>query len=486
MAINLSRNTRVFLTTRLNADGSVPDTSGGFISTNTWELNILDGYSFGQTTQQASVTVEEAGVSPIRSGRTFNTQLSAVDWSFSTYIRPGLVGGFVSPAERILWNATLGDGAMDETGYTVSTAPSRATATGAGASTATVNISASGTNSIAALQVLNLNGFSNAEWNQPVTVISVTPAAGTGTVTATVEYARAPNSAAGLASTAVGTATGFAYTGQWARSVAVNTTATVSSYGYVSTMNANKSQLQRFGLIFAVDNQVYTIDNCAVESVAIDFGMANIAMCAWSGKGVKLNSVTAVSAASITASTGLAAASYITNKLSTMTLQSNLGGSDNTAGGTASVAFSIPLTGGNINIANNLTYLIPNNIGVVNQPINYFTGERNITGNVTAYLRTGASNDMGTLLKNMLAAASYTTEPKFRMNLEIGGINTANRIEFDMRGVNLQIPTINVADVIAATINFNAQPFTPDVVGNIAPSYDLARANELVVRYYAT
>ena len=483
--INLSRNTKVYFTTNLTSAGAVVDAVGSAL--NTWELQVLDGYTFTQTNQQANVMVTEAGATPSRAGRTFNTMLSPADWSFSTYIRPFIDTSIVKPTERVLWNALLGSAAMDEAGYySITAQPTRTTTTGAGASTATVTIvNATATVSPAIGSLINFHGATNfADWNQPA-VITATSATVAGTATVTVEFAKAPAATSGLA--AVGSSKAFL--GQWVPSIGVGTAS--QNFAYVSTMGANKQQLQKFGLIFVVDTVVYALDNCAIDQAVIDFGIANIATVAWTGKATTLRKLATLTNSNVVATLAQSnsAANFITNKLSTMTLESNIGGNANT--NTPAVQYSIPITGGTLTIANNLTYLTPSNLGVLNSPTNYFTGERNISGSVTAYLRTGSlltgsGADAGALLANMLSATGTTAiEPKYRMQLELGGVSSTTHLEFDMQGVNLMIPTVNVADIVAATITFNAQPFTPDVNGVSVPAFDLTRTNELVVRYYS-
>ena len=444
----------------------------GFTAANTFEVQVLDGYSFGQTTNQTTIQVSEAGNTPSRGQRAFNTSLAPVDFSFSTYIRPNLVSSSASPAEKILWNALLGPAAVDTTGTTL-TGLTRTVTTGASASVATATSSLA----LATGAYILINGATgavtgataNGDWNQAALVTTGNTAAGV----VTLALARAPVVGAGLS--ASGTIKG--YTGQWAQG---GSTAVGS---YTSSLASNVNQLQKFGMIFCVDNVVYLVDNCALDQASVDFGLDAISMVAWTGKGTVLKQAVGITQAGITATNVVTGASYITNKLSTMTLASNIGGAQNTA--VASVAYSIPITGGNITIANNLNYLTPTNLGVVNAPIGYYTGQRSITGNVTAYLRTGGTNDSGSLLKNLLTGAATTSEPKYSIQLEMGGATGANRVEFEMGGVVLQIPAVNVADIVATTINFNAQGYTADVNGTTTPSYDITNANELAITYYA-
>jgi len=464
MAINLSRNTKVYFTTNVNAaTGVITDANAGFTTSNTFEIQVQDGYSFSQGTNQTTIQIAESGATPTRGQRAFNTSLNAVEFSFSTYLRP-FFSTNVGAAEKVLWNALMGSKDLDATGTTF-TGLSRAATTGAGASTATLITAAS----LAVGDVVNINGVTSAlDWNQAAIVTAI-PTAGTYTV----EMTKAPAIASGT--TATGT-TLKVYTGQWAQG---------PGFSYVSTMGSNRNQLQKFGMIFVVDNVVYLVDNCALDQASVDFGLDAISMVSWTGKGTALKQAATITG---TAMLGVAqlvttTANYITNKLSTMTLESNIGGAQNTA--VASTSYAIPITGGNITIANNINYLIPTNLGVVNTAIGYYTGQRSVTGNVTAYLRTGGSTDAGALLNALLTGSATVTEPKYRVQLEMGGKANAIHLEFDMPGVVLQIPAVNVADVVATTINFVAQGYTPDVNGASTPSFDITKTNDLTIRYFS-
>lgn len=119
MALNLIRNSRVFFTTNVT-NGSVNNT--GFTAINTFEIQVQDGFSFSQNSAQETVTLNEAGLAPVRGQRSFNTSLEPADWSFSTYMRPRYVESTVSVGldaddtvaceESVLWGAiSSSDGA---------------------------------------------------------------------------------------------------------------------------------------------------------------------------------------------------------------------------------------------------------------------------------------------------------------------------------------------------------------------------------------
>jgi len=207
-------------------------------------------------------------------------------------------------------------------------------------------------------------------------------------------------------------------------------------------------------------------------------------MIEWSGFGTDVAQLTNVAFANPTALTAGAATAgfvavdslatkYITNKLSTTTLISNIGG-------VAGTTYSVPITGGNLTINNNIEYVTPENLGVVNRPIGYFTGSRSITGSLNAYLKTGSAAESGKLLADILTGLATTSETKYKLQIEVGGITNSTRVELRMDGCQLQVPTLDVQDVVSTTINFSAQGSdTPGTSG----VYNINRTNNLYITY---
>ncbi len=366
MALNLVRNSRVFFTTDVNATTGVVDI-GALESAKTFEIQVLDGFAFSQNTNQETVTINEAGATPVRGQRSFNTSLAPVDFSMSTYIRPRKDTNVLAE-ESGLWGA--------------------------------------------------LSSSSGNGWT------------------------------AG------------------------------ASFSTVAFTNSNAHQLQKFGLIVILDNVTYVIDDCVLGQATIDFGIDAIATVQWTGQGKTLRKLgTNGTAAAGTFGGGLTGAyteknttaGYIANKLSTATVAS---------GGTT---YTVPLTGGSITINNNVTYLTPANLGVVNQPATYFTGTRAISGTINAYLKTGAATDTGALLAAMLADTS-NVQPNFDVQVAIGGSANSLKVELLMPTSMLTIPSVDVQQVVSTAINFTAQGSTSGAAGD---SYDITQPNELTVKYYA-
>jgi len=234
-------------------------------------------------------------------------------------------------------------------------------------------------------------------------------------------------------------------------------------------------------MIIVIDGVSYIIDNCALDTATVDFGLDAISTIAWAGKGAILRQVsglTASTGATVTLGGGLSGtakgknttAAYIANKLSTLTITKEIDGTGST--------YTVALTGGSLTIANNLTYLTPANLGVVNRPFTYFTGTRAVSGSLNAYLRAGSGNTAG-LLADMLAGSTTDVDPAFYMQIEVGGAANITRVEFEMPATVLTIPTVSTEQVISTTINFTAQ-------GSASSAFDIGTANELEVRYYTT
>lgn len=94
MSINLSRNTRLWVST----------VTTGHNSANTFEIPIQDGYTLSQSVSTTDVSLEEAGPTPVRGSRRFNDALDPVEWSFVTYIMPYVQGGTTYLVDMLMWH----------------------------------------------------------------------------------------------------------------------------------------------------------------------------------------------------------------------------------------------------------------------------------------------------------------------------------------------------------------------------------------------
>jgi hypothetical protein len=170
----------------------------------------------------------------------------------------------------------------------------------------------------------------------------------------------------------------------------------------------------------------------------------------------------------------------IRNKLSTVTL---VGESGQTAIGGQS--YTVALTGGSLTINNNITFLTPESLGVVNQPCGHFTGQRTISGTMNAYLKSGASGDTADLMNDLLTYSTTAgSDPtKFDLDIYVGGVAAASPydtpvVQLSMPNAHLVIPTIDIQDVVSVEIPFTALPYT-------GTDPDPAATNELTVAYFA-
>jgi hypothetical protein len=501
MALNLVRNSKVLFTTNLDtAQNGYKVLSTGFTAANTYEVQVLDGFTFSQNTTNETVSIMEGGAAPTRGQRSFNTALAPVDFSFSTYLRPKFVTSQVNCEESVLWNALLTDQAYSTTPVTLGAVTGVTYAFSAGVGTVTIAGTAITGTLPSAGDIISIQGIATTTptgYQDKLNVagtVTGTPSATSITIALTnpILTTAAGTALASITATTLATATTVKYTKSAWSTALTGTSGT--AYSYASSAASDKHQLQRFGMIFIVDQVAYAVDNAAMMQVSIDFGLDAIAMAAWTGQGTVLRQLaTGATAVAGTFGNGLTGsytpkvtdAGYITNKLSTvsMYLLNSLKDASATAQGAAGDAYTVPITGGSITINNNITYLTPANLGVVNTPVTYYTGARSISGNLTAYLRTGGTKDTGELLADMLLAASATIEPMATLTINIGGASTI-KVAIELPAVVLQIPAVNVAQVVSTDIKFNAQGYIPSATadGNV---YDLTKLNDFAVRYYA-
>jgi hypothetical protein len=189
-------------------------------------------------------------------------------------------------------------------------------------------------------------------------------------------------------------------------------------------------------------------------------------------------------------------AKYITNKLSTCRLKvaKKLVNSSGNTVSDIGTAYFLPITGGSVTISNNISYITPAILGVVNSPVSYYTATRSVTGSLNAYLNTGTlvgafvgstsvADGTGKLLADLTAVSDVETEPMFYLELALGGPTATTRVELQIPSVSIGIPTINVEQVVSTAINFTAAASTGAYASR---TYDLDKTNELTVRYFTT
>ena len=434
------------------ADGSRIGTGlfkGNESDANTFRLGVLDGYSFSQGSDSTDVTISEAGAAPNRGSKRFNDSLPPAEWSFGTYVRPFQHGAASYRAvttfdcvENIMWAALSGT----------------------------------------ALPGQFITGDAAAQATAQTT-------AGTG----------------------------------------VNTTKTTEKGSLCTFENSDVHELMKLSIYFALENTTYRLNQAQVNQAEIDFSIDGIAQITWSGNATTIDQVvegiedpskavefTAADIAlaqlntntqaatdhdsfteefSYVDTTGPSDADYLRNKLSSLYLNTALQGGGKASQGLDAKNYAINITGGSLTIANNVTYVTPETIGIVDKPIGSFTGARVVNGSLTMYLdnKPNGSND----LLSDLAAATDMVSNSFDMRLFMGvafdtsqvgssdvagsfGLRdfgfdgtkvTSAGVGFSMPRAHLTVPTIEVGDLISASVEFAANGST------------LLKGDELSVKY---
>ncbi len=196
--------------------------------------------------------------------------------------------------------------------------------------------------------------------------------------------------------------------------------------------------------------KIYKVADCSVNDASFDFDIDGIATVAWSGQGkiiteesaLDLSSSTALITEGVQNTTG-----FIRNRVSDLTLSSEVSGS--------SVTYVTTLTGGNITGSNNLTYLTPETLGVVNQPLGHVTGTRTIGGNVTCYLDNDTNASAELFEDAIEATTDITNVSSFAFDI---GASAAPYCLLTMPTCHIEVPTIAIDDVISLETNFHALP----------------------------
>lgn len=215
--------------------------------------------------------------------------------------------------------------------------------------------------------------------------------------------------------------------------------------------SSNAVTLGTFDLFFVMGGAgsgtktTYKIEGCVANSASIDFDIDGIATINWSGFGKIITEDTAPTATITEALTSTS--NFIRNRLTSLTATSSLSGT--------AVNYDLVLTGGNITFENNITFLTPETLGVVNQPLGHVTGTRAISGNFTCYLNAD-TNSSADLFEDIIESTTTITN-SFALTFSIGG-SAAPKVAVSLPQCHLEVPTHSIDDVISVETNFHALP----------------------------
>lgn len=402
-SLNLQRNSEVFYST-------VDLVNGGAVTSmtpaNTWKLEVLAGFAVTSSAATQDITSLESGVNPDRSQQRFNTAINPVDWNFQVYLRPtGVVTG------------------------------------------AAANGTAAGTNQSGNVKPV-------ADWFMWQSLVSNTRVS-SGTTDQSV----------------------------WETGGKLRTVNVAAGTGSHST-RSNFSTAQENHLYFKLDNVVYQVSNATINQATVDAGIEEIATVTWTGQGTTLKELTgtprnnaiAVFGGILNAGTTATANSNVKNLANVACYhpfnQMNVAGSIGTnsfiknrlsaiefhhkpTATSSDIKYTFPVTALTFDYNNNITYLTPEELAALNEPIGQFTGTRAVTGSATMYLRAG-DTESSTFLRSIANDARTSSAQTSNANLIIGG-GTAPYVAFQLDAVQFEFPQLAVEDVISMTVNFVAQ-----------------------------
>ena len=358
------------------------------IGSDIWEVPVLDGFSFSQSTNTSEITLNEMSDTSGNSRRgrqMFTDSYAPAEWSFSTYARP-----FAS--------AGSGDGKADTSA--------------------------------------KHHAVEEVLWALMV---------------------------------GAATYSSYSFTGFTA-----DTTDLDISFG-----SSNKTTLGTADIYFVLGGArsgtktTYKITGCCVNEASLDFDIDGIATINWSGMGTIINEDSAPTATVYEAVSSTS--NFIRNRLTTLamtTADDHLLATGESADGDSDVeTYDLVLTGGNITISNNMTFLTPETLGVVNQPLGHVTGTRSVSGSFTCYLDQESGQTKSADLFERIIEDTDTITNNFDLTFKVGGASATPRIEMAMSDCHLEVPTHAIDDVISLETNFHALPSTIEGTDELTIKY---------------
>ena len=422
MAFFFSRDTKVFMA--WSHDGTSAQEA-------LYEIPVLDGFSFSQGTNTSEITLNEAANSTGYSKRgraMFTDSFAPAEWSFSTYMRPTVSGS--GNATTVTDGVTNGQHAGNADKFAIE-GPLWA------AMSATDYDKAAGVDS-SDKSDYEPNVFNFANSNQ----------------------------------------------------------VTLGVFDLYFVLGASKDSEGNTYTTGTDGVTVYKLADCSVGSASIDFDIDGIAQIGWSGNGKSVEEVATLetratdSGNSITGTTTLgivneginSTSNFIRQKLTDLTIAFDVSESTGTLGALNvdgnDVTYGVTLTGGNITIENNLSYLTPETLGSVNLPLGHVMGTRSVSGNFTCYLNDTANGSLD-LFERLQESRGVITNA-FDLTFGIGGSGNTPRCNVEVAKAHLELPTHSFEDVVSVDVNFHG------LATDLSSATAATATNEVKITYEAS
>lgn len=481
MARSLARNTRLIVSTQ-SPDLLLPANCD---TTNTFEIKVLDGYSFSQDATTQEIGISEAGTTPVRGTLGFNTALNPVDVSFSTYVRPyvnpsdldGTVGNSADCIERPLWASAMGT--LTSWNTSIATPAAGEIFEAQSASTLTMGLGSSNNNELMKLYlyfvlenttyVVEDFNVSTAEVDFSIDGIATINWSGMGSRLNENEdvHARITDSTDGDYLTQSLDNTGD-YLGVPA------TTTTTFLRNKLSTMDLKDNSIET---VPTLDNDAVAVGGITGQVISLTATLSAGDQAALIGGRAHNTSATSTENpyATIVATTATTVTVSVAEDITAWAIGDIVDYYAKTEH--AGVVYSIPVTGATLTLENNMSYLTPEELAIVNLPLAGFAGNRVISGTFNAYLNTGAAGTGG-MLQDLLAKIEEVSN-NFELIFHMGGSATATpRVDFTVAHAQISVPSTSVEDVISTEITFTGKPW--DVANDVGSFED---TNELSISY---
>lgn len=258
------------------------------------------------------------------------------------------------------------------------------------------------------------------------------------------------------------------------------------------TEDSNYVQVGRFNLFFVLGacgdtanssysqangQTIYRLADCVVNSAAIEFDIDGIAQITWSGFGTQIEQMATANMSANLTTTGISSTkNFIKNRLTQLTVVPGAVGTpvrsqDTDVANEFDDQYYLTLTGGSISFENNISFLTPEELCKVNIPIGHVTGTRSISGSFTCYLDDSqlqadgstAGSTSSKLFKDLVDdEARGVVQNDFNLVFDVGGTAGIPRVQFNFANAHLEIPNLNIEDVISLETSFHALPTSLD------------------------
>lgn len=213
-------------------------------------------------------------------------------------------------------------------------------------------------------------------------------------------------------------------------------TGTESASDYETSFTST-NVLPELYIFISFNNLVYKISNVVVKSAIYNIEIDRPVFIEWKLVGLTIESTSSAPGTYTDYTTNI---NFLKSKLSTVTME------------IGAITSQLPIVSGKLRLLNSVQVVKRDTLDVRGvQNLGHYVKNRTVEFNLVSYLKTGTTNNIKDLFDSINTSLDYTNDNSIKITITMGTTDAAHII-VELNKVQIELPTIEIQDVISSNI----------------------------------